>query len=888
MMDKVGASVAQFNTCSFQTKQKTRWYKPGQFVGRLEGLEQLARVCRCPAWVVHETLVGKKRTEAAGEYPAELANIVAKNIVATWKRTLSLEFWRHQMKVKQEEVSSLQKKWVENEEKRTERLSKKRTIHMGVEKGEWLVDELPSSSLHPSKKQKKEEEDRMYLGGMRNPAITVSRMHMVAHIGQKVRMEWINFAADYIDAVDVATNYGTDEATFNSEIMEAWRSRLAKLFKMDELVKDGIVLKEKLSFTSPLHADLWDAWGKISRDPDTSLPGFMRNGAPLGMELNIPSSNGVFPTTESKPEEETEPVVEFETIKGLLNYKSVQEQPIEAKIEIERNIRKGFVKRLSWDETEKMFKKGTCSRMALLLKEKPDGTTKRRIILDMRRSGGNSRARVEERIVLPRLSDVVSMVKNLKSREAEFHEQLVTAGINRDRASREVGEREFILVDLADAFCHFAVASEELCHCVTPDETSEGCLLWVAMLFGYKAAPLIMARLSAAIGRLLAGFMMPFEGQLQIYVDDLIICLQGSKLHRNVILSGLPYTLAAMGVQVSLGKGERGVKVTWIGAQIELWQTVITLSLPAKLKQELLEILTDWSHKAMISVKELRTVTGRLSWAAGVIPPIRWAVSIFYAVISSVERDEREGKEHERAKSRDQDNRPKIGLAHVKRLGFALQWLIKMLELDSVNLVRHEDYEDIGPTVGIITDASPKGVGAVLVKVKGDELIMYEAFEAEFTKHEAKLLDVNWGEAESQSTVEAYAIYRALVKWRTTLKRRVLLVKSDSSVALHMLKKLSSPSTSLNFVAGEISLLLEDIKIPRLVLHHIPGVLNVETDWLSRMHDRGPKPESLSKVPIQTLGPLEVGQFKLKPPGVQKEEGIGVTACQGGVLDNLN
>ena len=499
VMDKVGASVAQFNTCSFQTKQKTRWYKPGQFVGRLEGLEQLARVCRCPAWVVHETLVGKKRTEAAGEYPAELANIVAKNIVATWKRTLSLEFWRHQMKVKQEEVSSLQKKWVENEEKRTERLSKKRTIHMGVEKGEWLVDELPSSSVHPSKKQKKEEEDRMYLGGMRNPAITVSRMHMVAHIGQKVRMEWINFAADYIDAVDVATSYGTDEATFNSEIMEAWRSRLAKLFKMDELVKDGIVLKEKLSFTSPLHADLWDAWGKISRDPDTSLPGFMRNGAPLGMELNIPSSNGVFPTTESKPEEETEPVVEFETIKGLLNYKSVQEQPIEAKIEIERNIRKGFVKRLSWDETEKMFKKGTCSRMALLLKEKPDGTTKRRIILDMRRSGGNSRARVEERIVLPRLSDVVSMVKNLKSREAEFHEQLVTAGINRDRASREVGEREFILVDLADAFCHFAVASEELCHCVTPDEASEGCLLWVAMLFGYKAAPLIMARLQDSV-----------------------------------------------------------------------------------------------------------------------------------------------------------------------------------------------------------------------------------------------------------------------------------------------------------------------------------------------------------------------------------------------------
>ncbi len=127
------------------------------------------------------------------------------------------------------------------------------------------------------------------------------------------------------------------------------------------------------------------------------------------------------------------------------------------------------------------------------------------------------------------------------------------------------------------------MADEELCHCVTPDETSDGCLLWVAMLFGYKAAPLIMARLSSATGRFLAGFMMPFEGQLQIYVDDLIVALQGSNLHRNVILAGLLYTMAAMGVQVSLGKGETGSRVTWIGAELELWHAMITLSLPAKL-----------------------------------------------------------------------------------------------------------------------------------------------------------------------------------------------------------------------------------------------------------------------------------------------------------------
>lgn len=83
-------------------------------------------------------------------------------------------------------------------------------------------------------------------------------------------------------------------------------------------------------------------------------------------------------------------------------------------------------------------------------------------------------------------------------------------------------------------------------------------------------------------------------------------------------------------------------------------------------------------------------------------------------------------------------------------------------------------------------------------------------------------------------------------------------------VALHMLQKLASPSPSLNYVAAEISLLLEDFKIPRLVLHHIPGVLNVGTDWLSRMRDRGARPASLDKVPIKTLEPLKVEQSQLQ------------------------
>ena len=96
-LEKVGANKVPFNTCSFQQKLKVRHFKPAMWAGKLEGLASLSRVCRCPAWIIHEPLIGKSKTVKAGRYPDELCEAVAKLVVAGWKRTIKLEFWRHQL-----------------------------------------------------------------------------------------------------------------------------------------------------------------------------------------------------------------------------------------------------------------------------------------------------------------------------------------------------------------------------------------------------------------------------------------------------------------------------------------------------------------------------------------------------------------------------------------------------------------------------------------------------------------------------------------------------------------------------------------------------------------------------------------------------------------------
>ena len=47
------------------------------------------------------------------------------------------------------------------------------------------------------------------------------------------------------------------------------------------------------------------------------------------------------------------------------------------------------------------------SKLAAIVKQKPDGTEKVRIIIDMLRSRCNEFVRLNERVVLPRMRDVI-------------------------------------------------------------------------------------------------------------------------------------------------------------------------------------------------------------------------------------------------------------------------------------------------------------------------------------------------------------------------------------------------------------------------------------------------------------------------------------------------
>lgn len=161
--------------------------------------------------MTHRTLVGKQATEQAGVYPEELCAAIAEKVVATWRRVLSLEWWRFQVEAKSQEVGDLQKSWVKNESDKHAGRAVARTTNRAASvaakldminsdeepckkfkteayKAEDLEeDRLPKPKGGPSSRDVRQFHNDMCVGGMRNPAKSVRRLNMVKRTGNKIR-----------------------------------------------------------------------------------------------------------------------------------------------------------------------------------------------------------------------------------------------------------------------------------------------------------------------------------------------------------------------------------------------------------------------------------------------------------------------------------------------------------------------------------------------------------------------------------------------------------------------------------------------------------------------------------------------------------------------------
>ena len=704
-------------------------------------------------------------------------------------------------------------------------------------------------------KAKTEDPARLdFLGGMRNPAEVVKGMPNGQALGEEVYKAWQAYVRKDKRALKAAETYGTPECILDPNTVGSWRAELRRL--TESKGKQSAVLKQKYEYRSPLVGDIVEAWTRKARDPDTPLTKWIADGVPLGINLPI-EMTGVFPKAEKDQEAEIQTDALQQMSRGdIANYTSVLENMEDAKIEVDRLVAKKIALRVSKAEVEHHFSQGTISRLALIVKERPDHTKKRRLIIDLKRSGGNSKASLPERLILPRAQDVMSTAKELRRLQPE------------EASEQADWAREMVLVDVSDAFPHLGVHGKELEHCLAPDIEGSGYLLFRALLFGYKTAPLLWSRLAAWVARLLQSCIPLHVGQHQVYLDDSCWMLQGTLRERTTALAFIIYTMAALGLEVSIKKGERGAQVTWAGLHFRLIsRDEMLLTLPEKFLADLQTTLESLASRGMAPIRELRSITGKISWLAGALPRTRWLVRIFYAVLTAREAELRTGEEEKRRRERT-DSRVKEFLFPVKRLERARLTLLQILATVRERPTRKVSLKrQATAKATILTDASPEGLGAVLI-VNGKVL---GALASPVMADDARALQFALGESSSQGIVEALAAVYALFHWGGKLAglNVDLTFQADSITALAVLHKKSAGSPTLNFLGATLSIFLERFRIEQIMLQHVPGVANKVADYLSRPSSWSTEslPSELHGIEISTGPSRHSGFYPLPTPG---------------------
>ncbi len=176
----------------------------------------------------------------------------------------------------------------------------------------------------------------------------------------------------------------------------------------------------------------------------------------------------------------------------------------------------------------------------------------------------------------------------------------------------------------------------------------------------------------------------------------------------------------------------------------------------------------------------LREITGRLSWAAGIVPRSRWAVSIFYGVVTDALRAQQSGVEMARQQARKY-RRDKSHLVAVSRLGLALHWAAKFWAHENLWTRRLA----LKPEVSLFTpfvDASPWGIGGVFMGSDGSIL---EYFADTISGHDVEILGIEIGSCRGQAILEALAILVALYLWQSLLVEMKLSLKDEYIYYLH-------------------------------------------------------------------------------------------------------
>ena len=198
----------------------------------------------------------------------------------------------------------------------------------------------------------------------------------------------------------------------------------------------------------------------------------------------------------------------------MTNYSSVEENAVLGAAELDRNVTRGQATSYKeWSDVLTALGPVLVAKLGCLVKTRPDGSLKVRMLTDLKRSHYNEFVELCERVVLPTLNCSVVAV-------LELQDQIVLVVQNGDQVFE-------IVIDFEDAFLGIGVHHSERKYVVVMHPRS-GYVGYETLMFGGAGNPLVWGRYGAYLGRSGQSMFEEHELRVNIFVDDPKIAVRGA------------------------------------------------------------------------------------------------------------------------------------------------------------------------------------------------------------------------------------------------------------------------------------------------------------------------------------------------------------------------
>jgi len=508
--------------------------------------------------------------------------------------------------------------------------------------------------------------------------------------------------------------------------------------------------------------------------------------------------------------------------------------------------------------------------LGTISKQRPDGSMKHRVIMDLRLNHVNDTVSMPERQVLPTaFSHALDMTE-------------LAAGLGPNQAVNT------LVLDVRDAFMGIPLAAEEMAYnacqldlsvkrgrpAIIPEEAWTGTfVVWGVLGFGGRPNPLVFARaisfaarsaqaLLRTSAKCTQGSAQAAPGRLQMYVDDPTLAVAGSASECELAVDLVLLWWRALGLPLAWSKGVySSTEHTWIGANFRtvaapVPHTIVTV--PPQFAAALHLSLEPFARDhGSVSQTQVNQTLGRVARLAYIVPPVRPYVAALWAAVCASERARAEGKRE-----------APPGRFASRRFNHAASWLRCLLQPaspDDQGMFPLEQHVVASvPPLGadaprIHVDASPWGGGAAVQDSSGR---FTQFFALTWPQALAEKLEVEIGMPSGQTTWEYLVVLLALILWHPEFPKGVRIFGDNLGAlqgALHLRGR-----AGLSKITRELSWRKARHQW-RFSVGHLPTEANLTADALSRLtapegSERKLLPASVSAATRRELDVMAVWQ----------------------------